>query len=146
VLGGALGGVLAGGRSQVQPAGATVVVMPQAAAPQQQQQQPQQPQPLQQEQQQQQQQYNPGSAPQYYQMPVSYPVPPNAPIRPPPLLHSKARVRKDFTAEHETEMSIKEGETVEIVTESHSGWTLVVVDGTGAQGWVPASFLQTIVS
>ncbi len=104
----------------------TVVMVPQQQVPQQQvpQQAPQQ------------------VAQQYSSAQAVYQIPPGAPVRPPPLFHSKARVRKSFTADHPNEMSIAEGEIVEVITLSPSGWTLAA--SAAGQGWVPATYLEII--
>ena len=91
---------------------------------------PQSPQPQQpQQQQQQQQQQQP-----YYQ---------SMPVRPPPLFHANAKCLKDFVATHESEMTIKKGEVLEIITQSPTGWTFVK-NSAGATGWCPDTYLEII--
>lgn len=76
------------------------------------------------------------SPPAYYTAPL-----PTGPVRPPPPLHSHAVLKRAFTAQHPTELTVKAGDVVEILTELPHGWTYVV-DGNGYRGYVPTSYLE----
>ncbi|CAK7269723.1 class II myosin [Sporothrix epigloea] len=67
------------------------------------------------------------------------PPPPPAPAAPPAVT---AKVLYDFQGQKENEMSIKAGQTIEIVQKENNGWWLAKIHDK--QAWVPAAYVEEI--
>lgn len=70
-----------------------------------------------------------------------YNIPPGGPVRPPPPLYQHARVRKAFTSQHPSELSVALGDRVEILTDGLHGWSYVS-NSAGYHGYVPSVYLE----
>lgn len=51
-------------------------------------------------------------------------------------------MKRNFKAEHESEVSVAAGERVEIISDTLNGWSFVVTMIGNRQGYVPTSFLE----
>jgi hypothetical protein len=72
---------------------------------------------------------------------------PPPPLESPPENETKrenpvASVTTTFSATEENQLSLKKGESVEIVDKHPNGWTYCRIPSTGAEGWFPHNFLQ----
>jgi myosin-1 len=72
---------------------------------------------------------------------------PAAPPRPsgPPAVPSRIvfKVIYAFNAQEQTELSVSNGEEVDVVRREDNGWWMVR-NGQGAEGWVPANYLEQV--
>ncbi|KAK3095367.1 hypothetical protein FSP39_013819 [Pinctada imbricata] len=50
----------------------------------------------------------------------------------------------NYTAEDNTELSLREGDIVRVLRSGSTGWWYVHHTGTGQEGWVPSTYLQPI--
>ncbi|TLD28659.1 hypothetical protein PspLS_03544 [Pyricularia sp. CBS 133598] len=66
--------------------------------------------------------------------------PPPPPAAPPARAKIMAKVLYDFAGQKENEMSIKEGDLIEIVQKENNGWWLA--KSGNQQAWVPAAYVE----
>ncbi|TLS24030.1 hypothetical protein PpBr36_08395 [Pyricularia pennisetigena] len=66
--------------------------------------------------------------------------PPPPPAAPPAKAKIMAKVLYDFAGQKENEMSIKEGDLIEIVQKENNGWWLA--KSGNQQAWVPAAYVE----
>lgn len=82
----------------------------------------------------------PVPVPHPYGGPGQYPIEPTgAPNRMPPPLYTHARALRAYAAHSPPEISLNEGDVVEVLR-VEGGWTEVAVEGK--KGWVPTAFLE----
>jgi len=72
---------------------------------------------------------------------------PPPPLESPPENETKrkntmASVTTTFSATEENQLSLKKGDSVEIVDKNPNGWTYCRIPATGAEGWFPHNFLK----
>ena len=53
-----------------------------------------------------------------------------------------SEVTTTFSATEENQLSLKKGDSVEIVDKNPNGWTYCRIPATGAEGWFPHNFLK----